>query len=417
MAARQGRDGVGGRRARGLERRRDDQRYVLDYLVMETGRSILFDHEGRSYPPSVKLYRQIPKELERQARHKEDMARAAEAAGRTETACELYYAAAMHYQEAQHVIYDVDNRTKGRLYARLQECFDRVIQYAEYPIEKVEVDWEGQRLACLLHLLPDRRRAPAVLFIPGMDMVKEMYPSPLANAFHRRGMHILSMDGPGQGASLFRKVLVTHDNYERAASAVISYLRSRPEVDADRLGVVGMSMGSYWASRTAAYDHRVKALATVAACYGSKRPIFELASPRFKAVFMQMSGIHDEDEFDRMAEQMTCLGLGHRITCPHLMVVGEFDQLNFLEDSIAFFRELGGPREMWLMEDESHATWGMKGLGELDARTHMADWMRDALSDRLPEPLDRFVRVSKYGGVGPYGPAGPVPEPEDVKLV
>jgi len=399
-----------------LERRRTNQRYVLDYLIMQTGRSMLFDHGERQYPPTVKLYRQIPKELEREARQKESIAAAAEAAGHDETALELYYGAAQAYAHAQHVIHLDDNRTKLRLNQRLQACFDKVIEHAGYPIEKVEVEWEGASISCLMHLLPDRRRAPIVLFIPGMDMVKELYPNPLANIFHRRGLHVLTMDGPGQGASNLRKIRVTQDNYERAASAVISYLLGRPEIDGDRLGVMGVSMGSYWGSRTAAYDHRVKALATVAACYGSKKPIFELASPRFKDIFMYMAGIHDEAEFDRMAEQMTCLGSGSSITCPHLMVVGEFDQLNYIEDSVALFRELGGPREMWLMEDESHTMMSMKGLGGVDARAHMVDWLGDVLLDRSPAGLDRFVRIGKQSQSGPFGPASDPPEPEDVAL-
>jgi dienelactone hydrolase len=103
-----------------------------------------------------------------------------------------------------------------------------------------------------------------------MDMTKELYPDPSENHFVERGMNILCMDGPGQGESNLRKTRVTADNYERAASAVVSYLSNRPEVDPDRKGVVGISMGSYWGCRLATMDSRVKALATGAACHGGK---------------------------------------------------------------------------------------------------------------------------------------------------
>ena len=51
-----------------------------------------------------------------------------------------------------------------------------------------------------------------------------------------------------------------------AGAAVIDWLVEQPEVDASRIGVSGISMGSYWGMRIAAYDERVAALATASAC-------------------------------------------------------------------------------------------------------------------------------------------------------
>ena len=57
-------------------------------------------------------------------------------------------------------------------------------------------------------------------------------------------MNLMVMDGPGQGISNLRKIRVTPDNYERAGSAVIDYLLTRPEVDPERFAIAGVSMGS-----------------------------------------------------------------------------------------------------------------------------------------------------------------------------
>ena len=83
-----------------------------------------------------------------------------------------------------------------------------------------------------------------MLFIPGMDMTEEFFPNPLANPFQRRGMHVLAIDGRGQGISNLRKIRVTDDNYERAASAASDYLVSRPEVDPDRIVLVPQHGGA-----------------------------------------------------------------------------------------------------------------------------------------------------------------------------
>jgi pimeloyl-ACP methyl ester carboxylesterase len=385
-----------------LERKRDGQQWLLDYLIKVTGREQNFAYDERRFPPEAKSYRMIPRVMYKLGNHQETIARAADAAGHAETARELYFKAVETYRHAQHTIYQDDNPEKVFLHRRMSDCYERIISLSAYPIERVEIPWEGVSLAGLLHLVPGVRTAPTILFLPGMDMTKEAFPDPDDNPFLKRGMHLLSLDGPGQGVSNLRKIRVTHDNYERAASAALDYLASRPEVDANRLAVSGFSMGSYWAMRTAAADGRVRAVATAAACYGSKRAIFEEASPRFKQMFMYMAGIHDEPTFDAMAEKMHLYDHAARITCPTLQVVGEYDPLCHLEDAYAVYELLAGPKEFWVLENDFHAPWNVRNLGGLSAFPFLADWIRDALAGRIPPDHNRQVLVPDRSGKGPY---------------
>jgi len=386
------------------ERRRDNQQWILDWLVKQTGRVQNFADDERTVPPEVKSYRMIPRVLYKQAHHFETIARAAEAAGHRETAALIFWKASEVYHEAQHSIFADDHPEKIFLHRKHQECYDKVVACSGALVETVEIPWEGVSIQGRLHLLPDRRTAPAVLFIPGMDMTKESFPNPLNNPYTKRGMHVLSIDGPGQGISNLRKIRVTDDNYERAASAAIDYLLSRPEVDPQRIAIAGTSFGSHWGSRTAAIDERVKALATTHAVYGPKRAIFEEASPRFKQMFMYMAGIHDEAEFDRMAEKMTTEGYGQRIHCPTLLITGEYDPLCHLEDAVAFFEEIAGPKELWVFENQFHRVSGKEGIAGLEIHPFMADWLRDALDGRLPADLNKIVLVRQKSGAGPYDP-------------
>ena len=50
-----------------------------------------------------------------------------------------------------------------------------------------------------------------------MDQTKEAFPKVINNPAIARGMHILSMDGPGQGNSNIQKIRAVGDNYERPA--------------------------------------------------------------------------------------------------------------------------------------------------------------------------------------------------------
>jgi pimeloyl-ACP methyl ester carboxylesterase len=388
------------------ERQRDNQQWMLDWLVKTTGRVQNFAYDIRVLPPEVKSYRMIPRVMGKRGVRIEAMARAAEQAGHRETACELYWRAAEHFHEGQHAIFQDDNREKIYLHGKLLECFDACARNAAYTIERVEIPFGDNYIQGVLHLAPGAGKAPTVLFCPGMDMTKESWLAPFAHPFVARGFNCLQMDGPGQGVSNIRKIRVTVDNYERAGTAAIDYLRGRSEIDPERIVVSGFSMGSYWGMRIAATDHRVKAVATAAACYGPKQAIFNEASPRFKQVFMYMSGIHDEEKFDAFAEQMTLDALVPNIKCPSLMVTGEYDALAHLEEVVAVYQKVGGPKELWVLENNFHNPRFMEHIGGMEFIGYLADWLKDALAGRKPANLKREVFIREKDGLGAYTAPG-----------
>jgi alpha-beta hydrolase superfamily lysophospholipase len=386
-----------------LKRRRDSQQWVLDYLVKSTGRVQNFFSDRRTAPPGAKSYAMIPKLLGQEGMHAESIARAADAAGHRATALEAYSRAIACYIEAQHTIFEGDSPAKAHWYQRATECHARVRELADHPIERVEVPWEGHSLPGMLHLQPDRAKHPTIYFIPGMDGTKESSGvGPLGSIFMAHGCHVFTMDGPGQGESNLRKTRITHDNYERAVSAALDYLSTRPEVDMQRVAILGSSFGSLWGIRAAERDPRVKALAVVAVCFGDKRSIFEQASPRFKQVFMYMAGIEDEDEFDAMAEKLVGFGHGANVTCPVLIVAGEFDPLTTLEETERMFDELGGPKELWVFENQAHEYQGLPNMAEVNTLHYMIDWLLDAVNGKYPLGHRRVTLIPQHQGAGPY---------------
>jgi hypothetical protein len=70
--------------------KRDNQQWVLDWLVKTTGRVQNFANDERDLPPEVKSYRMIPR-----AR-----------AGHIDTARQLYRRASQVYHEVQHSIFE-----------------------------------------------------------------------------------------------------------------------------------------------------------------------------------------------------------------------------------------------------------------------------------------------------------------------
>jgi cephalosporin-C deacetylase-like acetyl esterase len=387
-----------------VERERDSQQWMLDWMVKTTGREQNFQYDARRFPKDVKTYRMIPRVMFKHGASKERIARAADEAGHSHTAIGLYYEAIEDYRHGQHAIFEDDNREKIFMHERMSDCYDRIIALSGGRIERVEIEWEGNQMSGILHLADVDGPAPLVVFCPGMDMSKEAKPHPLDNPFTDRGMHVLAIDGPGQGVSLLRKVRVTTDNYERAGSAFIDAVVRRPDVDAERIAVSGFSMGSHWGTRLAALDPRVKAVATAAACYGSKRPLFELASPRFKQIFMYMAGIHDEDEFDVFAEGLGNVDQAHQIRCPSLQVIGEYDPLCYLEDAYEVYQNISGPKEFWVIENDFHVPVNVPNLGGMDVYPFLADWIKDALAGRFRPGHAREVLI-RENGIGPYDDA------------
>jgi pimeloyl-ACP methyl ester carboxylesterase len=397
---------------RQLRTRRDNQQWMLDLALNMRGRVQNFERDDKETPTRAHNYRMLPKTWRLKGEHDEALAKQAQKLGHNATACEHYDHAIEAYRMAQHPIFYDDHPVKSYLYGKMSEMVDRRSEVASYPIERVEVPFDdGKTISCLLHLLPGKPKAPCVIYVPGMDQTKEAFIKAHNNIAIPRGMHVICIDGPGQGNSNMQKIRAVGDAYERAGAAVMDYLQKRPEVDAKRIGVYGISMGSYWSLRLASYDHRAAAIASGVACFNPNNTIFTESSPRFKQVFMYMAGMTDEDEFDAMARGMTMKGYAEKIKAPTLLVTGEFDPLCPLEDAIEVYKDLTCRKEMWVIEDQFHPLWGIPNLGGLDCHQFVLDWLKGVLVDKKSSK-DRVAYVAKNGH-GPFSdcewkpPVGP----------
>jgi pimeloyl-ACP methyl ester carboxylesterase len=385
---------------------RDRQQWMFDYLVKTTGRVFHWDRDGRTLPESVKSHAQISKHLGRRALRMERVAREEEAAGHKVTALELYYLAAKEFGAAQHPVLETTDE-KRFLHGRCIANYDKVIALSPNPIERVEIPFEGHDLQCNLHLAPGTPKAPAVIFIPGCDMVKEQYPEPKYNHALDRGMHLLVIDGPGQGMSNIRGNKLTADNYARAVLAIADWLAGRPEVDEARIGVFSMSMGSHWGLEVACHgDPRIRAVVGLWASYIDKYFILDTFSPRYKQLYGYLTGAASEAELDEIVAGMAIEGREGNIRCPVLLTTGEYDARSPVELVHQFYDNITAPKELWVYEDMYHWTNLFGGTNEhQDCHSMGMDWLAEAMDGKYGPGYERSIFL-RTGGGGPHGTQG-----------
>jgi dienelactone hydrolase len=338
----------------------------------------------------IKCLDEFPKENIRMAKKLENLAKREEDAGHNETACDYYFRATHFYVSAAWGIFDSENKELIWLTEKIRSTFDKVIKYNWYPMERVEIPFEGNSFPGILSLTPGRKRAPTILFVPGMDLHKENGINYLSNQFVLRGMNSLAIDGPGQGESLIRKLWVDEENYARAGKAAIDYLVKRSEVDPDKIGIHGVSMGTYWGPLIAIHDQRVKALSTHMSNQCNKDHIFNETSPNFRLRFMWIAGNLSDEELDKLATKMTLKGRESQIKCPHIIFHGEFDHLTTTEEVYQYFNNLGSKiKELRIYENEYH---GISRFAD-EIYSMSADWLRDRLNGVPPKQNRRILLV------------------------
>ncbi|MFE4589877.1 alpha/beta hydrolase family protein [Streptomyces laurentii] len=153
--------------------------------------------------------------------------------------------------------------------------------------------------------------AGAVIVIPGLDSAKEEFLD-VTDALLARGLAVYAMDGPGQGALAATSFL--RPDYEQVVGRVVDAL------GVPRVGLVGLSLGGYFAARTAALEPRVAAVATVSGPF--RLDWAELPAPVRDILTRRTGG---PDAARAFARRVDLTDLAPRVTAPLLVVDGDQD--------------------------------------------------------------------------------------------
>jgi dienelactone hydrolase len=313
-------------------------------------------------------------------------------AGRTRTGGQLYSRAANYLAQAERM-QSVHSPDRLTTYRRCLELMQRSFDLVDPRTTRVAIPFRDTVLPAYFSQAPaaDHGPAPVVILWNGLDSTKEhMYVSGFSQELAARGISTLMVDCPGSGEALRIGGLTAQINTEEWAAACVDYLLERSDVDPQRIGLVGWSLGGYYAPRAAAYEKRLALVVAWGANHNwgavqrrrlereGERPI-----PHYWDHVLWVWGYDNLDTFIDFADGVHLDGVVENITVPFLITHGENDRQIPLEYAHrSYDQAVNSPkRELRVF---TAAEGGAEHIG-LDHLPHVsrftADWICETFRD------------------------------------
>lgn len=198
----------------------------------------------------------------------------------------------------------------------------------------------------------DDSPAPAIIIIPGSGAATQngswnMYRN-LGEYLAERGVAVLLYDKRGVGASTGDWESETFDERAQDVAAMVSYLKSRAEIDPHRIGLIGHSQGAYIAPLVIAkYSSDVKFVVLLA---GSGQPVWNQILTNERAESLG-NGLSETEVNDKVADLDKQLRFIQKVQSPcrslkshYLCFVIDYDPTLALEQltvpTLALYAEL-----------------------------------------------------------------------------
>ena len=274
-------------------------------------------------------------------------------------------------------------------FARARAAFDRGIALGQENCERVEVPIDGGTMPALYTRAAGPGPHPVVVYCNGLDSCKELlYWSKLPQALARRGISTLCVDQPGTGETLRLQRLPATPYAEQWASKAVDWLETRPEIDARRIGMTGISLGGHYAPRAVAFEPRFASGAVWGANHNwaevqqkRLRREGENPVPHYWAHVMWVFGAKDMDDFHARTADMTLDGVMERIKVPFLVTHGAQDRQIGVEYAHQSYDQLTGSprRELKIFTPREGGVEHVGADNMAYGRDYIADWFADTL--------------------------------------
>ena len=309
----------------------------------------------------------------------------AEAAGHRLSAAEKYRRATAYYITAERM-QSRHYAPRTAMYRTMLATMERAIAAGDLRCERVEIPYEGSSFPGLFIPGHGDGPRPCVVFCNGLDSVKEMIVLCIGEEFARRGISVLAVDQPGVGEALRLNGLAAIHDTERWAGAAVDVLEKRADVDADRLGMIGWSLGGYYAPRAACYEKRFK----LCVAWGGNHNWGEMQRrrlaregdmpvPHYWDHVMWVWGEQDLDTFIERTGRVRLDGHMDRMTIPFLVTHGANDRQIPIEYAhMSYDQALNSPdRELKIFTAREGGVEHVSADNMEPVRSYIIDWIAD----------------------------------------
>jgi dipeptidyl aminopeptidase/acylaminoacyl peptidase len=294
---------------------------------------------------------------------------------------------------------------KSESYAAMLHTFADAVEHTPLPLVRIHVSSpDGILPGYLISPHPNgdrpRRRAPVVIVFGGLDMTKELLYAVLGRTFAERGIACLLIDTPGVGEPLRIRGVASRPDYEVPAAAIIDDLETREGIDTTRIAVMGLSLGSYYAVRAAAFEPRIAACVAWAGIWdwgATWRRRWE-AGAAYHVPWFQLPWALGEQTMEAALERArawTLADVWPEVTQPLLILHGENDRQVPLADAVRAFGAAGSAdKELRVFTAADGGAEHIQTDDPDPARQLVADWLAQRLGSRPhAAALDGAARV------------------------
>ncbi|MDT8324302.1 MAG: hypothetical protein RRA94_09330, partial [Bacteroidota bacterium] len=219
----------------------------------------------------------------------------------------------------------------------------------------------------------------------------------------------LVFQGPGQTVMMRIEPgsQLRHD-YEVPLQEALDYLDTRTDVDHERIALLGSGIGSYFATRAAVFDPRVKALITNPPFVNLHRIFLALIGPRATKVDVALSDIHELppsilrtemklfvinmcrrfgvsrlQELLHATRQYTSEELLYRVHCPVLSIYGDNAYPELESQAELFIAKIGSAEKQSIRIPSLHVADAHDHVGNIALlNQRVFDWL-----DELFQPV------------------------------
>lgn len=217
------------------------------------------------------------------------------AQGHFTSAREAFLRASNYYRSSEFMLIDPSDQRILTTSELSRECFRQAIPLFPFSVESIQIPYESTTIPAFLYRLKgtdkskdkytedqdhsqDRMKdesrdkdhsssrkskvRPTLIAHGGFDStMEELYSFAAAPALER-GYNCLTFEGPGQGKVIREQKIPFRHDWENVVTPVLDHILERNEqygINAEKIALMGISMGGYLAARASGFEPRITA--------------------------------------------------------------------------------------------------------------------------------------------------------------